>query len=94
MTWQVDCKYIYICTYIFLLVEQSHWRGITKEITGAYGTELTHFFFNFLYIILFQLLLHMVFTSRNWFAMQGPVAIILISWNVIQVWETYYPTEG
>jgi hypothetical protein len=25
----------------------------------------------------------MVFTSRNWFAMQVPVAIILISWNVI-----------
>ena len=35
-----------------------------------------------------QLLLHMVFTSRNWFAMQGPVAIILISWNVIFIWET------
>jgi hypothetical protein len=30
----------------------------------------------------------MVFTSRNWFAMQGPVAIILISWNVIFIWET------
>jgi hypothetical protein len=29
---------------------------------------------------IYQLLLHMVFTSRNWFAMQGPVAIILISW--------------
>jgi hypothetical protein len=24
---------------------------------------------------IYQLLLHMVFTSRNWFAMQGPVAI-------------------
>jgi hypothetical protein len=32
----------------------------------------------------------MVFTSRNWFAMQGPVAIILISWNVIFIWETGY----
>jgi hypothetical protein len=31
---------------------------------------------------------YMVFTSRNWFAMQGPVAIILISWNVIFIWET------
>jgi hypothetical protein len=29
----------------------------------------------------------MVFTSRNWFAMQGPIAIILISWNVIFIWE-------
>jgi hypothetical protein len=28
---------------------------------------------------IYQLLLHMVFTSRNWFVMQGPVAIILIS---------------
>ena len=32
----------------------------------------------------------MVFTSRNWFAMQGSVAIILISWNVIFIWETGY----
>ena len=28
---------------------------------------------------IYQLLLHMVFTSRNGFAMQGPVAIIPIS---------------
>jgi hypothetical protein len=41
----------------------------------------------------YQLLLHMVFTSRNWFAMQGPVAIILISWNVIFIWETGYWTR-
>ena len=41
---------------------------------------------------IYQLLLHMVFTSRNWFAMQGPVAIILISWNVI--WETGYWTRA
>jgi hypothetical protein len=32
----------------------------------------------------------MVFASRNWFVMQGPVAIILISWNVIFIWETGY----
>jgi hypothetical protein len=32
----------------------------------------------------------MVFTSRNWFVMQGPVAIILNSWNVIFIWETGY----
>jgi hypothetical protein len=37
---------------------------------------------------------HMVFTSRNWFAMQGPVAIILISWNVIFIWETGYWTRA
>ena len=37
---------------------------------------------------IYQLLLHMVFTSRNWFVIQGPVAIILISWNVIFIWET------
>jgi ABC-type proline/glycine betaine transport system permease subunit len=42
----------------------------------------------------YQLLLHMVFTSRNWFAMQGPVAIILISWNVIFIWETGYWTKA
>jgi hypothetical protein len=41
-----------------------------------------------------QLLLHMVFTSRNWFAMQGPVAIILISRNVIFIWETGYWTRA
>ena len=41
---------------------------------------------------IYQLLLHMVLTSRNWFAMQGPVAIILISWNVIFIWETGYWT--
>jgi hypothetical protein len=38
--------------------------------------------------------LHMVFISRNWFAMQGPVAIILISWNVIFIWETGYWTRA
>jgi hypothetical protein len=36
----------------------------------------------------------MMFTSRNWFAMQGPVAIILISWNVIFIWETSYWTRA
>ena len=36
----------------------------------------------------------MVFTSRNWFAMQGPVAIILISWNVIFIWERGYWTRA
>jgi hypothetical protein len=30
----------------------------------------------------------------NWFAMQGPVAIILISWNVIFIWETGYWTRA
>jgi hypothetical protein len=30
-------------------------------------------------VTIYQLLLHMVFTSRNGFPMQGPVAIILIS---------------
>jgi hypothetical protein len=43
---------------------------------------------------IYQLLLHMVFTSRNWFAMQGPVAIILISWSVIFIWETGYWTRA
>ena len=43
---------------------------------------------------IYQLLLHMVFTSRNWFAMQGSVAIILISWNVIFIWETGYWTRA
>jgi hypothetical protein len=43
---------------------------------------------------IYQLLMHMVFTSRNWFAMQGPVAIILISWNVIFIWETGYWTRA
>ena len=36
----------------------------------------------------------MVFTSRNWFVMEGPVAIILISWNVIFIWETGYWTRA
>jgi hypothetical protein len=35
----------------------------------------------------------MVFTSRNWFVVQGPVAIILISWNVIFIWERGYWTR-
>jgi hypothetical protein len=33
-------------------------------------------------------------TSRNWFVMQGPVAIILISWNVIFIWVTGYWTRA
>ena len=36
----------------------------------------------------------MVFTSRNWFVMEGPVAIILTSWNVIFIWETCYWTRA
>jgi hypothetical protein len=36
----------------------------------------------------------MVFTSWKWFVMQGPVAIILISWNVIFIWETGYWTRA
>jgi hypothetical protein len=43
---------------------------------------------------IYQLLLHMVFISRNWFVLQGPVAIILISWNVIFIWETGYWTKA
>ena len=43
---------------------------------------------------IYQFLLHIVFTSRNWFVMQGPVAIILISWNVIFIWETGYWTRA
>jgi hypothetical protein len=43
---------------------------------------------------IYKLLLHMVFASRNFFAMQGPVAIILISWNVIFIWETDYWTSA
>ena len=35
----------------------------------------------------------MMFKSRNWFAMQGLVEIILISWNVIFIWETGYWTR-
>jgi hypothetical protein len=42
----------------------------------------------------FTSFLHMVFTSRNWFVMQGPVAIILISWNVIFIWEIGYWTRA
>jgi hypothetical protein len=47
-----------------------------------------------IYAAIYQLLLHLVFTSHNWFAMQGPVAIILISWNVIFIWETGYWTRA
>jgi hypothetical protein len=43
---------------------------------------------------IYQFLLHMVFTSHSWFIMQGPVAIILISWNVIFIWETGYWTRA
>jgi hypothetical protein len=43
---------------------------------------------------IYQLLLHMVFTSRNWFVIQGPVAINMISWHVIFIWETGYWTRA
>jgi hypothetical protein len=33
-------------------------------------------------------------TSRNWFAIQGPVVINLISWNVVFIWETGYWTRA
>jgi hypothetical protein len=47
-----------------------------------------------IYAAIYQFLLHMVFKSRNWFVIQGPVAIILISWNVIFIWETGYWTRA
>jgi hypothetical protein len=37
---------------------------------------------------LFECHFGILFTSRNWFVMQGPVAIILISWNVIFILES------
>ena len=43
---------------------------------------------------LFECHFGILFTSRNWFAMQGPVAIILISWNVIFIWEKGYWTRA
>ena len=43
---------------------------------------------------IYQLLLRVVFTSHNWCAMQGPVVVILISWNVIFIWETGYWTRA
>jgi hypothetical protein len=43
---------------------------------------------------IYQLLLHMVFSSRNWFVMQVSVAIIIISWNVLFIWETGYWTRA
>jgi ABC-type proline/glycine betaine transport system permease subunit len=49
---------------------------------------------NYLILIFLHFLLHMVLTSRNWFAMQGPVAIILISWNLIFIWEADYWTRA
>jgi hypothetical protein len=41
-----------------------------------------------------SLLILEINTSRYWFAMQGPVAIILNSWNVIFIWETGYWTRA
>jgi ABC-type proline/glycine betaine transport system permease subunit len=47
------------------------------------------------YYTLFVFMVHIDnLQSRNWFVMQGPVAIILISWNVNFIWETGYWTRA
>ena len=75
-----------------------HFWTYTSNLTTLVNSVLK-FMINFNFKIInfpaiYQLLLHMVFASRNWFAMQGPVAIILISWNVIFIWETGYWTRA
>ena len=71
----VVCFLLFFCIFcLFVVVFSSFFCFVLFQICAA----------------IYQLLLHMVFTSRNWFVMQGPVAIILISWNVIFIWETGY----
>ena len=42
----------------------------------------------------YWLLLCVVFASHDWFVVQGPVAVVLISWGVIFIWETGYWTRA
>ena len=67
-------------------------RSVFDIYFTEFGTALTTIFQ--ICAAIYQLLLHMVFTSHNWFVMQGPIAIILISWNVIFIWESGYWTRA
>jgi ABC-type proline/glycine betaine transport system permease subunit len=68
-------------------------KSVLKFMINGMTSILRSYIFQICAAI-YQLLLHIVFTSRNWFVMQGPVAIILISWNVIFIWETGYWTRA
>jgi ABC-type proline/glycine betaine transport system permease subunit len=68
-------------------------KSVLKYMINGTTSILKSYIFQICAAI-YQLLLHMVFTSRNWFVMQGPVAIILISWNDIFIWETGYWTRA
>ena len=68
-------------------------NSVLKFIINETTSILKWYIFQICWAI-YHLPLHMVFTSLNWFAMQGPVAIILISWNVIFIWETGYFTRA
>jgi ABC-type proline/glycine betaine transport system permease subunit len=81
-----------------------HFWTYTSNLTTVVNSELqfmikgtTSILKSYIFQIcaaIYQLLRHIVLTSRNWFDMQGPVAIILISWNVIFIWETGYWTRA
>jgi hypothetical protein len=78
-------------TYTFVLTTVVN--SVLKFMINETTSILKSYIFQICAAI-YQLLLHMVFTSRNWFVLQGPVAIILISWNVIFIWETGYWTRA
>ena len=65
-------------------------KSVLKSMINGTTSVLKSYIFQICAAI-YQL---MVFTSRNWFAMHGLVAIILISWNVIFIWETGYWTRA
>jgi ABC-type proline/glycine betaine transport system permease subunit len=95
-SWKLKRPQIQLCPHHFWTYT-SNLTTVVKSVLKSMINGTTSVLKSYIFQIcaaIYQLLLHMVFTSHNWFAMQGPVAIILISWNVISIWETGYWTRA
>ena len=95
-SWKVKRPQIQLHPQHFLTYS-SNLTTVVNSVPKCMINEMTSTLKSYIFQIcaaIYQLLLHMVFTSRNLFVMQRLVAIILISWNVTFIWETGYWTRA
>ena len=92
-SWKLKRPQIQLRPHHFWTYTSNFVNSVLKFMINGTTSILKSYIFQICAAI-YQLLLYMVLTSRNWFVMQGPVAIILISWNVIFIWETGYWTRA
>ena len=91
-------KYYCIVSIILYLLRNMQASQLSADIicTKCPNPFYLHIYSRQMHLILY-IFIHVMClwsTSRNWFVMQGTVAIILISWNVIFIWETDYWTRA